>query len=136
MTADRILRLEWAATALFVLTAAAAAVGPDALGVVAVAVDLLLAAAGCVVFVLALARMADRSRRDELTVAGVFLLLGCAPPQVQRQLLGALGVQVVVALATAAAGPQLAFGVLVPVLGLGLCGLWAAAAGTFPPRRR
>jgi hypothetical protein len=28
----------------------------------------------------------------------------------------------------------LAFGILVPVFGLGLCGLWGARYGTFEPR--
>jgi hypothetical protein len=47
-----------------------------------------------------------------------------------------LAAQVVVAVATAAARPftTLAFGVLVPVFGVGLNGLWAARHGRFPPR--
>lgn len=60
-----------------------------------------------------------------------------------------LAAQVIVAVATAIARPNtlqegaqgssrgstLAFGVLVPVLGLGLNGLWAATYGTFGARR-
>jgi hypothetical protein len=44
---------------------------------------------------------------------------------------------VVVAVATAAVRPftPLAFGILVPLYGLGLAGVWAAAFGTFGPRR-
>jgi hypothetical protein len=73
-----------------------------------------------------------------LSVAGIWFLSGSAPRSVRLTLLGCLAVQVVVALATAAIRPftALAFGVLVPMSGLGLCGLWAAVAGTFPPRPR
>jgi hypothetical protein len=67
---------------------------------------------------------------------GLFLLTGSAPPAVRRALLTCLGIQTVVAFATAAVRPftPLAFGVLVPTLGLGACGLWAARHGTFPDR--
>ena len=56
---------------------------------------------------------------------------------------GALGIQVVVAVATAIsrtttdgkAGSTLAFGVLAPMMGLGLNGLWGATYGAFAPRQ-
>jgi hypothetical protein len=53
-------------------------------------------------------------------------------------LLVPLGIQIVVAVATAAARPftPLAFGILVPLYGLGLAGVWGAAFGTFGPRRQ
>jgi hypothetical protein len=53
-------------------------------------------------------------------------------------LLVPLGIQIVVAVATAAARPftPLAFGILVPLYGLGLAGVWGAAFGTFAPRRQ
>ena len=55
----------------------------------------------------------------------------------RRRLLGSFAVEVAVALATAGARPftSLAFGLLVPVYGLGLAGLWAARYGTFGPRQ-
>jgi hypothetical protein len=55
---------------------------------------------------------------------------------VQRHLLGSLGVQIVVAVVAAALDPftPLAFGTLVPTLGLALCGLWAVRHGMFPGR--
>ena len=49
---------------------------------------------------------------------------------VQKQLLGAFAASVVVAIATAWFNP---FAVLVPMLPLGLVGLWGARHGTFPP---
>jgi hypothetical protein len=71
-----------------------------------------------------------------IAVTSLFFLSGSAPAPVRRSLLGAFGVQVVVAFATAIARPytSLAAGTLVPVYGIGLCGLWAARYGTFKPR--
>ena len=63
-------------------------------------------------------------------------LLAGQPREPQRWLLGCLAAQVVIALVAAALRPYtaVAFGVLVPTFGLGLCGLWAVRSGTFPPR--
>jgi hypothetical protein len=133
---DPIVRLSLAGTAVFAVVALAATATPDTLAIAAVLVDLVLFAAGCLAFVLALVRAAARSRTDELTLSGLFWLSGAAPAPVRRTLLGAFGVEVVLALATASARPftGLAFGILVPTYGLGLAGLWGARAGTFPPR--
>jgi len=65
-----------------------------------------------------------------------FMSGGVAPKEVRVSLLGALGVQIVVGVATAAVRPytSLAFGVLVPLFGLAMCGLWSATSGVFPAR--
>ena len=101
--------------------------------------DVALFAAGCVLFAVAFLRAADRSRTDAIGIGGLFFLAGdVAPPAVRRRLLGALAVQTVVGLATAGVRlyTNLAAGTLVPVFGLGLCGLWAARHGRFGPRTR
>ena len=124
-------------TALFAATAVAAAVWPGTLGRPALVLDVVLFAAGVAAFAGGYLRGVDRSRRDLVSIGGLwFLAGGVAPATVRRDLLGALAVQVVVGLATAIARPytDLAAGVLVPVYGLGLCGLWASRHGTFPPR--
>ena len=123
-------------TAVFVVTSAIGAVVKQA-ELVALVVALLLFAAGTVVFLWALLVAAARSRECEMTMAGLFLLQGSAPRDVQRTLLGAFAVEVVVAFGVAIARPftSLAFGLLVPVYGLALAGLWGARHGTFPPRR-
>ena len=125
----------WYGTALFGVTAVAAVL-TEALEPVAVVVDVLLFVAGLVLFVAAYARAVSRSRTEAIAVTTLYFLAGSAPPDVRRSLLGALAVQVVVALATAIARPYtiLAAGTLVPLYGLALCGLWAARHGTFPPR--
>ncbi|HEX2192734.1 MAG TPA: hypothetical protein VHH09_06030 [Acidimicrobiales bacterium] len=128
-------RAAWCGTALFTVTAAAAVL-VDPLEPVALIVDVLLFVAGFVLFVAAYAKAVSRSRTESIAVTTLYFLAGSAPPDVRRSLLGALSAQVVVALATAIARPYtiLAAGTLVPLYGLGLCGLWAARHGTFPPR--
>lgn len=130
-----VVRASWVGTAAFTVTAAAAAAVPDA-DVVALVVALALFAGGTVAFGAALVRAAGRSRREEVTMAGVFFLEG-APRTVRRHVLGSLALEVVVAFATAAARPNtsLAFGILAPVWGQGLAGLWGARHGVFRPRR-
>jgi hypothetical protein len=137
VTADPIVRASVYGTAVFtVLAALAAATDAGPVIVVSVVVDLALFAAGCLAFVATLLRAADRSRREVLSLPGIWWLSGSASAAIRRPLLAALGVEIVVALVTASVRPftGLAFGVLVPVYGLGLAGLWAARMGTFPPR--
>ena len=136
MPDDPIIRASWIGTALFTVVSVVGAVAPDSLAIGAVVVDVLLFVLGCAAFVATLLAAAGRSRTDELNLMGLWWLTGTAPGPVRRSLLGALGAQVVVALVTASVRPfsGLAFGVLVPVFGLGLVGLWAARWGTFPPR--
>ena len=132
-----ITRASWVGTAAFTLTAVAAAVAPSALKPPALVVAVTLFAAGCGVFLWALVLVAGRSRTEAVELAQVWFLTGPSTPRgVRRSLLGALAVQVAVGLATAAARPytSLAAGVLVPMWGLGLCGLWSARHATFPPR--
>lgn len=132
-------RASWIGTAVFVVTAVAAAAAPDTVDEqIALAVAAGLFIAGCVVFLWAFFVAAGRSRTEQLELAQVWFLTGPPTPgPVRRSLLAALAVQVVAGLATAAARPytSLAAGVLVPMWGLGLCGLWAARHATFPPRR-
>lgn len=128
-------RASWWGTAVFALTA----VGADlytAIEPVAFTVAVVLFFAGCAAFVAAYLRAVGRSRVDLIAVSSLFFLTGSAPAPVRRSLMASLAVQVVVALGTAIARPytSLAAGTLVPVYGIGLCGLWAARHGTFPPR--
>ena len=134
MNGAPIVKASVAGTGIFVVTAILAAAVPDA-DLVALAVALVLFAGGAVAFVAALLAAAARSRREEVTLPGLFFLEG-APPGVRRLLLGSLAAEVVTALATAGARPNtsLAFGILAPLWGQGLAGLWGARHGRFPPR--
>jgi hypothetical protein len=133
-----VLAFAWWSTGVFAVTAIIAAIWPTtALRVVAVVVALLAFGIGLFVFLGAYFRAIGRSRYELVSVAGVYLLMGgVAPRAVRRSLLGALAVQVVVALVTASVRlySSLAFGVLVPLLGVALCGWWSATHGAFAQR--
>jgi hypothetical protein len=122
----------WVANAVFAITAIPAAAGVDAFegASIVVALVLFFVAIGAFVyaFVLAAARSADG---DNVAVANLFFLQGSAPRPVQRQFLAQFGVCLLVAVATVVWAP---FGFLVPMLPIGLAGVWAARYGTFPPR--
>ena len=135
MVDDRIVRASWWGTFAF-LGVTLFTMFNHAARSLAVAVDLVLFAAGTVAFVVALARGIGRSRTEQITLPGLFFLSGTAPADVRRQLLASVAVETAVALLSAGLRPYtaLAFGILVPVYGLGLAGLWGATRGTYAPR--
>lgn len=145
-----IVRADVVGTAVFTASSIAAAVVFD--GVVrvqGVVVALVLFAIGVVTFIWGYWTAVQRSRTHTMSVAELYFLVGAAVPRpVKRVMNGCLILQTTVALVTALArgstpnaeggsspGSTLAFGVLVPMLGLGLNGLWAATHGDFGPRR-
>jgi hypothetical protein len=137
VTADPVVRASWWGTGVFSVVSVAAAVTPSVFSTFAVAVDTVLFLAGCVLFGISFLRAVGRSRTDAIGIGGLYFLAGdTAPAAIRKALLGSLAVEVVVALGTAFARPytNLAAGVLVPVYGVGLCGLWASKHGTFGPR--
>ena len=132
-------------TSIFVVMSIVAAVTFTApWKTIGVVVSLGCFSVGIVAFLWGYWTAVQRSRTDNISVAALYFLVDkCAPQLVARQMNGALGVQVVVAVATAIsrtttdgrAGSTLAFGVLVPMMGLGLNGLWGATYGAFAPRQ-
>lgn len=145
--ADGLVRVHLGLTACFVITAsyAAASFSTPAQWVGAVTA-LALFTGGVASFLWGFFNAVQRSRTEEISVTQLFLLLGPATPSpVTRVMNVALSVQVITALTTTLARPNgsdgnpgssLAVGFLVPMLGLGLNGLWAAHHGRFEPRRR
>jgi hypothetical protein len=122
----------WIANVLFAVTAIPVAFGLDDLLGVAIGVALLLFLVSVGVFVYAFAvALARSSRGDNVAVANLFFLQGSAPKPVKRQFLWMFVVSLAIAVGTAAWDP---FGVLVPMLPVGLAGMWAARYGVFPPR--
>jgi hypothetical protein len=102
-----------------------------------------LFAVGVFAFLWSFWNVVQRSRDEQIAVTQVYLLLGSpTPARVRLRMLGLLAVQVLVAFGTAlgrskdldgSPGTSLAVGVLVPMFGIGLNGLWSAYHGTFPP---
>jgi hypothetical protein len=136
VTSARILRVAtWSSVVLAVFAAGAVAV-PDTLALPYAVVGLVYFIGGFVAFIWSYVVAVGRSRTDELNVAGIYFLTGSAPSAVKRRLLGAVVVQSVISVAAAAARPftAVAFGVLAPLLALGLTGLWGARYGSFPER--
>jgi len=122
----------WAANALFAVTAIPVAAGVDDLLGVAIGVALLLFLVAIAVFVYAFTvGLARSTHGDDVAVANLFFLQGSAPKPVRRMFLVMFLVCLAVTAGTAAWEP---FGVLVPMLPIGLAGMWAARYGVFPPR--
>lgn len=131
-----ILRACWVGTAVFTAVAVLTTIAPDPMAIPISVVSLGLLAAGCAAMLWAFQRALQRSRHELIGVGGLYFLAGCAPRNVRASMMGALGVEIVVALAAASARPftASAFGILVPVYALGLSGAWGARHGIFPPR--
>jgi hypothetical protein len=132
----RLVQADLAGTVLFAVVATGAVLTESLRGIAA-AVSVALFATGTVAFLLAYAKAIGRSRTNVLGVGGIYFLSGSAPRVVQVRLLGVLATQTAVALVTASVRPftSLAFGMLVPMFGLGLAGVWGAFHGAYPERR-
>lgn len=140
------MRTNLAGTALFLVALAIAIPfrGQRPGQVLIVLVSLVLFAAGIATSLWAYTTALERSRSEEVGVANLFLLSGeTAPKPVKRAMSLALAVQVVAALVGASVGVAglqenqlnaLAFGVLVPMFGIGMNGAWAARYGSYGPR--
>lgn len=142
---DMIVLADIVGTAAFSVTAiTAAVVFSTAAQWVGAITAMALFAIGVFVFLWSFWNAVQRSREEQIGVMQMYLLLGDpTPPRVRRIMLTMLAVQIAVALATALArsesddgspGTSLAVGILVPMFGLGLNGLWCAFHGAFPPR--
>jgi hypothetical protein len=141
-----IIGVDLVGTLVFMLAAVPAALLDESWAYATIiVVSMVLFAVGVVAFILSYATAVERSRNDEIGAANLYVLTGdTAPPDVKRLLLGALIAQCVVGLGAAAIGfsqqsnenrlNPVAFAILVPMLGFGLNGLWAARYGRFGPR--
>lgn len=129
-------KLDGYATAGFAVAATLAAIFPAALGTAYAVFSCVLFVGGCVAFLWAYGKALERSRTEDVSVANVYGMSGVAPRAVQRRFHALTVVQVVFAIVAASIHPftAQAFGILAPMLGLGLAGLWAARHGTFAER--
>lgn len=132
----RIVYGSWAATALFVVTALPSALKVEAMHLPAAIVALVLFAVGTVAMLVAIVIAANRSREDLIGIGGLFFGAGSIEKPVRKLLLGSLAVQVILGFVFASLRPftASAFGTLVPVVGLGLSGVYCAKHGLFHKR--
>lgn len=132
-----IVNLAFLGTGALVATSVAAAAAPDAFGVVHAALSVVLFVVGTGAMLWAYALGVSRSRADLVSVPGLFFLAGdVAPRPTRRALRIATAVEVVAVVAAASIRPysEVAFGILAPMFGLGLMGIWGGRHGEFPPR--
>lgn len=139
-----LVRINLVLTGVFLLATifAAVAFSPTARAF-GVAVDLVLFSVGVAAFIWGYFTAVQRSRSEEISVGSLYFLSGqVAGSEVRRIMNGCLIAQIIIGVGGAIArsstdgraGSTLAFGVLVPLLGLGLNGLWASQFGAFTPR--
>lgn len=142
---DAIVLVDVIGTVAFTITAIYAAVVFSATAQwVGAITAMALFAVGVFVFLWSFWNAVQRSREEQIGVLQMYLLLGePTPRRVRWIMLIMLAVQVTVAFATAlgrseaddgSPGTSLAVGILVPMFGMGLNGLWCAFHGVFPPR--
>jgi hypothetical protein len=123
----------WVANVVFGITAIPAALSTGSVVdwvAVGVALFLFILAIGAFVYAFAVG-LARSTRGDNVAVSNLFFLQGSAPQHVKRAFLWVFVVCMAITVGTAAGEP---FGVLVPMLPVGLAGVWAARHGVFPPR--
>lgn len=121
------MRIAWWVTGVFGVSAVAG-VAVSVLRWPAFVVALGLFVYGIVLMGMTLVIGAGRSRTEIVDIFGLFFTQS---PMKLRMLFVA---QIAIAFVTAAMKQTAAFGVLAPIAGLGLCGLWGARHGTYPQR--
>ena len=132
-----IVNLAFLGTGALVATSVAAAALPETFGIVHAGVSVVLFVVGTGALLWAYALGVSRSRAELIGIPGLFFLAGpTAPAPTRRQLRVAVVVESVAVVAAAAIRPfsEVAFGILAPMFGLGLMGMWGGRHGTFPPR--
>ncbi len=113
------------------------AAAPDQLGAVLAVLAGAAFVVGCVTFLWAYGVAVGRSRRETITMGALFFCTGgVVPPAVSMRLRAALAIQCIAVVAAAAVRPYtvVAFGVLAPMLGLGVMAVCSARFGAHPPR--
>ncbi len=134
MTGRSIILASWISVGAFAVPAGLETVGIDVFHGVTVAVCLAEFLISLPVWAYAFGLGVVRSGRgDNVTIGGLFFLTGTAPREVRRHLLGAVAASIVIALGLMFVDPYV---VLVPMLPMGLVGVWGARHGSFGPRPR
>lgn len=92
---------------------------------------------GAALFSWAFLVAAGRSRLEDVTVAGAFFLAGSIGAAERRWAFGLLAAQTLIGLVAAGADPYttMAFGILVPMFGLGVIAFLGSAHGAFRQRK-
>lgn len=132
-----LIRLSIRSTTAFTAFSALTYLTEDSLDLVYAIVCGVVFVIGVLLFALGMWNGIQRSRVDEVTLTGLVAIDGTHVPRSARNLLWlSVAVQIIVSIGFASLRPfsQQAFGLLVPVLGLGLATLWGSRFAAFHPR--
>lgn len=132
-----LVNLAFVGTGALVATSVAATVLPDTFGMVHAGLSMALFVVGTGAMLWAYALGVSRSRTELIGIPGLFFLASGAAPRASRRALRiATAVEVVAVVAAASIRPftEVAFGILAPMFGLGIMGVWGGRYGEFPPR--
>ncbi len=131
-----LVRIAWQSTFMLLMFAVAGVAAPDNFGVAVAVLSLLMFGLGLAFLLLALLGGLRRSRMEEVTVAGLFLLHETAPKKIQRLFLWCLVFQLVTGFTAAGLRPytEIAFAILAPTVLFGSAALWSAQHGSFTGR--
>ncbi|MBM35660.1 MAG: hypothetical protein CL460_00635 [Acidimicrobiaceae bacterium] len=131
-----LVRLAWQSTTLLALAAVAGVTAPGSFGIVLAVLSSAMFVLGLVFLLLALLGGLRRSRVEEITVTGLFLLHDTAPRAIRRLFLWCLMIQLSLAFVAAGLRPytQIAFVILAPMFVFGSAALWSAQYGIFSGR--
>lgn len=132
-----IVNLSFLGTGALVATSVGGALLPDRLGAVHAALSGVLFIVGTGALLWAYALGVSRSRTDLISIPGLFFLAGdVAPGSARRPLRIAVAVELVAVVVASSIRPysNVAFGILAPMFGLGLMGMWGGRHGVFPRR--
>ncbi len=131
-----LVQLSFIGTGALLVAGLLGALTPDGAGTFTAWVSGILFAVGVVLFLWGYAVGVARSRDEQISLGGLFFLVGTAPQVVRFRLRLAFAVQVAIAVVVASVRPYtaVAFAVLAPMLGLGAMAMWGARHGDFPAR--
>lgn len=136
MAGAGLFKVDVVGTVVLAVACIAGIVAPDATAGFSAGTAAVLLAVGSVLFLWGFAAGVSRSRTEQITMPGLFLLTGTAPKAVRFRFRALLAVQVVLAVAAASIRPftPVAFTVLAPMLGVGAMAAWGGRHGTYFPR--
>src|SRR5688500_15431880 len=106
MPDDLVVRPAVWGTVAFAVVSLMAVSGGDSVAPFVIVFDVALFGLGSLAFVRTLLVAAERSRTEELSVAGIWFLAGSAPGRIRIWLLGCLVAQVVIGFAAAGIDPE------------------------------
>lgn len=135
--AAKLLRASFASTALFGALSVLTYVFADSFDLVFAVVSAVLFAAGTFLLGLGIWNGIQRSRVDEVTLTGLLSVDSShVPAKARNRLWLAVLLQTVIAVLFGSLRPftEQAFGLLVPILGLGFAALWGSRFAVFHPR--